>query len=197
MNEALVVSTVLLWIVVFFNLLLTLALIRRQRQQPGFLRSMSRFEMLPAGTKAPDFTAETLDGGRVRLADFKGKKTAFVFVTPHCQPCKDRLPALEAFHQSRHEDDPSLVLVVDAELKAAQDFADEHKLTIPTISAPRGTNALLLDYQATSTPSFTLIDAGGTVLSSGLLTGNFPSLLRGEQSMRQRPPMRYSVETKA
>jgi hypothetical protein len=83
--------------------------------------------------------------------------------------------------------------VVDAELKAAQDFADEHKLTIPAISAPRGTNALLLDYQATSTPSYTLIDQDGTVMAAGLLMQDVCGQLGKERAMPDLSLARYSV----
>lgn len=43
---------------------------------------------------APDFELEALNGGKVRLEDFRGKTVVLNFWTKTCQPCLDEMPAL-------------------------------------------------------------------------------------------------------
>lgn len=95
MEFILVVSSVLLWIAVLFNLMLTIAIIRRGRaRQSGF--DMANVPTLEIGSQAPDFTAQTLDGKTVTLADYAGKPVVFVFISPTCRPCIDKLPTIMA-----------------------------------------------------------------------------------------------------
>ncbi len=44
---------------------------------------------------APDFELPSLDGGRLRLADYRGKVVILNFWTKTCQPCLQEMPALE------------------------------------------------------------------------------------------------------
>jgi peroxiredoxin len=47
---------------------------------------------------APDFELETTEGSKVRLSDFKGKKTVVLnFWTTTCQPCLEEMPSLAEF----------------------------------------------------------------------------------------------------
>ena len=93
MEPILVVSSILLWLMVLFNLLLTVALIRRAAaKQPGF--ATENVPTLEIGSQAPDFTAETLDGEAMTLDDYAGKSIALIFVSPTCKPCLNKLPEL-------------------------------------------------------------------------------------------------------
>ncbi len=66
MERVLIVSSVLLWMVVLTNLLLTLALIRQRNTEPVSQGQRKDFGGPPVGQSAPDFTAETLVHGRVK-----------------------------------------------------------------------------------------------------------------------------------
>ncbi|WP_457639947.1 TlpA family protein disulfide reductase [Persephonella sp.] len=46
------------------------------------------------GEKAPDVVFEDLSGNKVRVSDFKGKPTVFVFWQLFCHSCKKELPAV-------------------------------------------------------------------------------------------------------
>src|SRR5581483_1123376 len=73
METFLLVNSVLVWIVVLANLVLTLALVRRVNAFPGSLAGVG--SGLPIGTPAPDFSLQTLTGQTVTLANFTSRST--------------------------------------------------------------------------------------------------------------------------
>jgi hypothetical protein len=77
-ETALIISSISLWIVLLFNLLLTIGLVR---QQNIATRRVEVNDSLLIGQSAPDFTALTLDEQAVTLATYAGQEVAFVFIT--------------------------------------------------------------------------------------------------------------------
>lgn len=92
-----VVNLVLLWIVVLLNLLLIIALIRRFNRISTQLSAFTDIDVgLEKGSQAPDFQAEMLTGETVTLADYARKAVSFIFISPHCSPCLEKIPTLNA-----------------------------------------------------------------------------------------------------
>jgi thiol-disulfide isomerase/thioredoxin len=58
---------------------------------------------------APEIDLPGLDGGRVRLADYRGKVVMVNFWATWCEPCKEETPALQSVHQQLH--DEGLVII--------------------------------------------------------------------------------------
>ena len=165
MNETvLLVSMGLLWVVVLFNLLLTLALVRRTSTQP---RSQQK-EWFKAGEKAPDFTAETLDGKPVTLASYAGRPAAFLFMSPSCDPCREHLPGYDALGKIARRAGTQLVYVSTSGLDETRIHVEEFGITLPVIVAPQEDNSFARDYKITGTPQYCLLDAHGNVHSCGL-----------------------------
>ena len=50
------------------------------------------------GGKAPDFTAETMDGSSISLSDFKDKRVIMNFWSTRCGPCVMEMPHLQDVH---------------------------------------------------------------------------------------------------
>jgi peroxiredoxin Q/BCP len=95
--------------------------------------------MLAVGKKAPAFTLESSDGGKVKLADLAGKFVVLYFyprdATPGCtleaQDFRDALPALKKLGAT--------VLGVSKDSIASHcKFRDKHGLTFPLLSDPDG-----------------------------------------------------------
>lgn len=108
METFLVISSILLWVLLLFNILLTLGLSRR------ISRQFPKMESLKPGQPAPDFTAWTLDGEPVTRASYNAQSTALIFVSPHCGPCRDEMPKLETLRPQADSQGISLVLVSDS-----------------------------------------------------------------------------------
>jgi peroxiredoxin len=165
MQQFLLVSSFLLWVVVGFNLLLTVAMVRKLNAMHPEIQSG-----LKPGTEAPEFTAQTTSGEAVTLADFAGRKVAFLFISPRCDPCREAMPNdIELFPKAKQAG-LDIMLVSNTEMDETKAFVEEFKLSRPIILAPRD---LLKDYNALSTPSFCLINEQGKVISSGYPSKEF------------------------
>lgn len=176
MEPILMVSSILLWIAVLFNLLLTVALIRRgAAKQPNFdLESVPTLEI---GSHAPDFTAETLDGKTVTLADFVGRPVIFVFISPTCQPCIEKLSALHTRGQEVRQFGVELILVNAANNTQTEAFINEHQVTLPILIAPRESNPFMEDYKAAATPFYCFVDEQNRVQATGFFHSNWTNLI--------------------
>jgi len=115
------------------------------------------------GAPAPDFTLETLDGGKLSLSDLRGKAVLINFWTTWCPECKDELPALEAF-QRRWGHRIALLGVNMRETEGlVRPFVQRYGVTYP----------ILLDrfervskvYQVTGVPETWLVDADGIAVA--------------------------------
>lgn len=163
MVQVLIISSALLWVVVLFNLLLTLALVR-QRSASARSRDTS---WLKVGQQAPQFTARTLDGKTVSLATYAGRPVTFLFISPDCEPCREGLPKYQALYPKAEQSGIQLVLVSLVDKKKTQGFVSKFNLQLPIIVAPQDNNPFMKDYKITETPSYCLLDVQGKVLSTG------------------------------
>jgi peroxiredoxin len=162
METVLVVNSISLWVVVLLNLLLTLGLARRIRNA-----AFPVMESLKVGQKAPSFSAQTLQGQTMTLADYADRATAFLFVSPHCTPCRDELPHLRELLPKAKNWGAELVLVSDEGEETTRPFVEETVDGLTVLVAPRDRNPLITDYKVPGTPSFYLLDAHGKVEAAG------------------------------
>jgi peroxiredoxin len=163
MESILIISSTSLWVVVLLNLLLTLGSARRIRNA-----AFPVMESLKVGQKAPDFRAPTLQGQTMTLADYAGHPTAFVFISPHCTPCREELPRLRDLAPKVRGFGAELVLVSDEGEETTRPFVEGTVDGLTVLVAPRDRNPLFTDYKVPGPPSFYLIDASGKVQRTGV-----------------------------
>lgn len=177
METVFILSSVLLWVLVLLNIVLTLALVRKVNSDGGSgLNSVPLPRSgLEKGTSAPDFAAQNLHGETVTLAAYQGRAVAFLFVSPTCGPCHDAIPRYDALYTQALSRGTELVLVSSGNGEATHELIGEFKLQMSVLVAPQPDNPFFTDYQVTSTPTYCLVAKDGTVQSSG-----HPSFQRGE-----------------
>ena len=117
----------------------------------------------PAGAKvgapAADFTLEDLEGNKVSLSDYKGKKVFLNFWATWCEPCKQEMPEMEKIHET-YEDVVVLAINLDTE-KDIQGFMDEHGLTFQALlDVDEEVND---QYEVVSIPTSFFIDEEGII----------------------------------
>lgn len=162
-----VVNIVLLWIVVLVNLLLTLALVRRNNSPAN--DAEIAVETLPIDSQAPAFIAESLHGERTTVVDYAHRKFILVFISPTCGHCRPHIPVLEVLQPKAKKYGIELVLVSDSEMEATQAYVRELNTSLPVLVAPRETNTFLTDYKIGGVPMYTIVDENSKIKGGGLL----------------------------
>jgi len=170
MNEALLVSNILLWLIVIGLIALVVALTRQigvlyERVAPvGALA----FQKGPSvGEAAPELSLATLRGSTLALGgeSSEGRRTLLFFLSSTCPVCKTLLPTLH--HMARRErPPPRVVYASDGEASEYVAFAQEHDLAQEDFVL---SHDLGLRYEVSKLPYAVLIDATGIVRAKGIV----------------------------
>ncbi len=116
------------------------------------------------GAPAPLFDLQTLDGGRVALADLRGAPVVVNFWASWCPTCRDEAPLLAAAAVEYGGRGVRLIgIVYQDSPDAARDFMRQYGLTFPGLIDPDGRTAI--DYGVFGIPETFFIDAAGIVRS--------------------------------
>lgn len=140
---------------------------------------------------APPFDLPALDGQRVSLADYRGKKKLILsFWASWCVPCKTEMPMLREFYERQRKNSDKfelLAISIDDERAPAERFATAMKLPFPVLLDP---NSQAADaYGVDSIPSIFVIDEKGKVIYGH--TGFDPNLeivLAHHLGLKPTPP---------
>jgi peroxiredoxin len=116
--------------------------------------------------RAPDFSASTLDGRTVSLAEFHGQKKVVVgFWASWCRPCRQEMPVLIEFYKKNHgasSDFEILAVSIDQDIRDAADFATTQKLNFTVLLDPK--NKVADAYQVDGIPAMFVIDKDGKII---------------------------------
>ena len=116
------------------------------------------------GAPVPLYSAATLDGDTVSLADLKGQVVLFNIWATWCHPCRAEIPELQALHEQYERQGLELVGVsVDGENadRGIREFMSEFRMTY-TIWRDPDERALSL-FRTIGVPATYLIDRAGVL----------------------------------
>jgi len=107
------------------------------------------------------FKLTKLNGGDVRLADFKGKVIVTNFWATWCGPCRIEMPELERAME-KYKDDKDVVFLAintDDDRNYVEPYVKGQKIKLPIVYA----NYLDAEYRVTSIPTTIVFDRQGQV----------------------------------
>jgi peroxiredoxin len=115
--------------------------------------------------RAPEFSLESLEGRRVSIAEFRGKKTVVIsYWASWCGPCRVELPELKHFYEKYHKDDSDfevLAVSIDDDRESAETYAAKAKLPFPVLLDMSHDTAEA--YSVEAIPVMFVVDKDGTV----------------------------------
>ena len=116
--------------------------------------------------KAPDFALKGINGGTVRLSDYKGKVIILDFWATWCGPCITEIPAFVNL-MKQHSDEGLVVigLNLDANLSARQIqmFAQKMKINYPIAMLGNSRDVMHQYGGINSIPTTFIIDRDGII----------------------------------
>lgn len=143
-------------------------------------------ELFPVtvGSRAPNFTANTLDAvdgasgaPRVKtLADYEGEVVVLNIWATWCGPCRVEMPSIEALHRSLGPKGLKIVAVsIDdpGSEETIRAFAKEYGLTFEILHDPSGKIRTL--YQTTGVPETFVIGRDGVIRRKVIAADNWNS----------------------
>lgn len=90
---------------------------------------------IEVGNIAPDFELNLLDGGPVRLSDYRGKVVLVNFFASWCPPCRAEMPEMNEY--ARQEEELVILFVnLQESDSAVRNFAQELGITQPVLMDP-------------------------------------------------------------
>lgn len=193
-ESTLLLILILLWCTVLFGLHLAIATARRVN---AIYAMFEQRPELQVNAPAPDFEAETLTGEKVTLNTYNGRAVAFIFIEPHCGPCRQAIPTLEVLGPlAKKNFDIDLVIVSESTNADARRLIKELNMELPVIIAPRKKSDFGKDYNPGGiNPYYCYIDKLGNVQARDPLgKGEWPRLQRmwASEKTPQRSFNRYT-----
>lgn len=115
------------------------------------------------GRAAPDFELQTLAGKSVRLSELRGKPTFLNFWAVSCAPCRQEMPAFQAFLDGKILGDANILTVNQGDDESAiRGFFTEIKVNLPTALDYKGN--VRDTYRVVNLPITYIIDKNGVII---------------------------------
>lgn len=126
--------------------------------------------LLPVGSEAPSFTAETVEGGEVSVGDGSAGATMLVFFATWCPHCNNEAPIISDL-EGRYEDLRVVMIGIDDEddPEKVQEFVERYDIAGPAVYQP----SLGSTYQVSGYPTTYVLDGNDTVVAAH--SGEAPS----------------------
>ncbi len=147
---------------------------------PGVSKVEPKKEVM-LGKKAPDFTLSTLDGKKISLKDYEGKKVVVIdFWATWCGPCRMAMPILqEVYDELKDKDVVFLAVNVGEEKSKVENYIKKINYPIPVLLDTEGRTATA--YNVQSIPRLVIIGKDGIVKGGHTgVSGNMKEELKKE-----------------
>lgn len=119
------------------------------------------------GQKVPNASAYTLDGKRVSLDEYKGKRLILIFWASWCKDCLQEIPHISKFYENLHKQNIALISIsIDKDKTELLKFLKEKKINYP-ILFDKGLN-FTKKFQLIGVPSMWIIDKKGVIKAQNL-----------------------------
>jgi peroxiredoxin len=176
------INLVLLWTIVIVLLLVQTAIIRRFRRV--YEETSYSTETLVVGEFAPDFIALDQLGREVTLAQYIGRPTVFIFISPYCEGCLAVMPQLKKIYLRTRGSKLNMVLVTTSTPLEMQNLLQEYQVEIPLLQSSLHESALSKLYNPSdASPFFCYINEEGLVMATDFVGAGEWSQLRREWEM--------------
>lgn len=168
MNEALVVSQALLWIVILALGVAVLALARQvgvlyERVAPAGALAMSA--TLKVGSRAPALRVTSIAGTSLELGTASDRARLLFFLSPDCPVCKKLLPVLRSLARDERRS-VDLILASDGHREEHEAFVrEQHLEAYPYVLS----ETLGRAFGVSKLPYAVLLSEDGTVASFGIV----------------------------
>jgi len=115
---------------------------------------------------APSFRLPLLGGGEIGLEAYRGRRLLLVFSDPHCRPCRELMPELDALH--KRTPDIEILVISRGDIEAVRTEFTGRPVSFPVAMQKRW--EISRRYAMFATPIGYLIDEAG-VTASDVATG--------------------------
>ena len=120
--------------------------------------------LLPAGSRAPEFTVETIDGDNVSLAEAGGKEaTMLFFFASWCPHCNKQAPIISDL-EDEYEDLQVIMMGIDGrdDSKKVREFVYRYGIEGPATYAP----SLGPTYRVSGYPTIYVVDRNNYIIAA-------------------------------
>src|SRR5215210_4860596 len=126
--------------------------------------------LLPVGTEAPNFTAETVEGGEVSVGDGSAGATMLVFFATWCPHCNNEAPIISDL-EGRYEDLRVVMVGIDGkdDPEKVREFVERYDIAGPAVYQP----SLGSTYQVSGYPTIYVLNGNDEVVAAH--SGEAPS----------------------
>lgn len=112
---------------------------------------------------APSFELPALTGGKINLADYRGKVLFINFWATWCSTCKVEMPSMEkVYRRFKDRDFDMLTISVDKDISLIKPFMEKYDLTFPVLLDPKNEVAKR-KYKTTGVPETFIVDKNGII----------------------------------
>lgn len=134
-------------------------------------------EGIEVGDRAPTYSAPSLSGGEVSLADYRGRVVMINIWATWCGPCRVEMPSIQEIYD-RYREDGFTVLAVSIDQgggveQKVRGFVEEYELEFPVLLDPESRITRL--FRTAGVPETFVIDREGRIVKRVIGASNWNS----------------------